>query len=439
MKPIAIIASVLGVAVVGGVVASPFVVGQGVEATLQKAQEGLSQAIKNQPALAEVVQLKESKYQRGPLSATQELTFSIGCPGTKQETLVLRNSVEHGPLPGFAGLGLAKVRSELVLDATAEATMTKAFGGQKPYLLSSVGFDGRMNSELVVPSGQQDGNSWNEIRATMNFSPNNTQAPADWRVGTINMTSGQDSLLVEGISGSLRTKTDANYPFIGLGEAKVQLSRLEVRGKTPFLLEGMSLSGSNNIAGGAINTSQHWQVKKAVIERQNLSDLQLKMNVADIDAKTYNEMMQTVNKSSQSICNPDPNATGAMGITLLGQVVGFIANPPKLVVEDLSFAMPDGRAKLTGSLEFAPGLDAFAGIDVFANTPDFAALLKAIKATAKIQISEALLKRVINDTGGTMNGFEAQVQAGYITNNGGELSTEIQFENGETRLNGKKL
>jgi uncharacterized protein YdgA (DUF945 family) len=433
MKPIAIIASVLGVAVVGGVVASPFVVGQGVEATLQKAQEGLSQAIKNQPTLAEVVQLKESKYQRSPFSATQELTFSVGCPGAKQETIVLRNSVEHGPLPGFAGLGLAKVRSELVLDATTETAMTKTFGGQKPYLLSSVGFDGRMNSELVVPSGQQDGNSWNEMRVTMNFSPNNTQTPVDLRIGTINVTSGQDSVLVEGISGSLSGKTDANYPLIGLGDAKIQLSRLEVRGKTPLLLEGMSLSGNSSLIGGVINTSQNWQIRKAVVEKGNLSDLQLKMNIANIDAKTYNEMMQTINKSGQSICNPDPNAAGAMGIALLGQVAGFIANPPKLVVEDLSFAMPDGRAKLTGSLEFAPGLDVLAGLG------DSAALLKAIKAAAQIQVSEALLKRVVNDAGGTMNDFEAQVQAGYITNNGGELSTEIQFENGETRLNGKKL
>jgi uncharacterized protein YdgA (DUF945 family) len=433
MKPMAIIASVVGVALVGSVVASPFVVGQGVEATLQKAQEGLSAAIKNQPTLAEVLQLKGSTYQRSPFNATQELTFSVGCPGAKQETIVVRNSVEHGPLPGWSGLGLAKVRSEVVLDTATEAEISKAFGGQQPYMLSSVGFDGRMNAEIVVPSGQKDRSNWSEVRATMSFSPSNTQAPITWNIGDVALSNDRETLLLAGAAGSFSGKTNTSYPAVGVGEAKMQFDRLEIRGNTTFLLKDVRISGGNSIAGSDMTVGQNWQVKKATVEQESFTDLSMKLNIAKLDAKIYNEAMQTLGKTNQSICNPDPAAASAAAIALVWQLAGLLQNPPTLVIEDLSLTAPDGRFKMRGDLEFTAGLNPLMAL------ADSSSIVRSMKANANIQISAALLRRAVLASGASSFSFDQSVKDGYINDNAGELSTEIRLENGITTLNGKKL
>jgi uncharacterized protein YdgA (DUF945 family) len=227
MSKIATAAGIGAVVVLGGVLASPALVGQGVAATLKNTEAALLTALKNQPTLAEVVRLKSSTYQGGFLNSSQDMVFSVGCPGTPESTITLRNRVDHGPLPGFSRLGLAAVKSEVVFSGQTDIEVTKLFAGKRLGIESQLGFDGRLQSILVVPAVNDGTTDWDELRVRLELNPRNPQDRAtftidNWRVTTKTETIRLRQLQIQNIP----VIPSATYPKIPLGETELRVGEL---------------------------------------------------------------------------------------------------------------------------------------------------------------------------------------------------------------------
>jgi uncharacterized protein YdgA (DUF945 family) len=115
--------------------------------------------------------------------------------------------------------------------------------------------------------------------------------------------------------------------------------------------------------------------------------------------------------------------------------VELLKRDPELVIDRISFAMPEGDAKLSGSVRLV-GFDE-ADLDG-AGAP--MALVQKLDARIDAAVSEALLEKLVAAGGGAAQ-WEQQLAAfeeqGYVTRADGRLSTRIEFRQGALTLNGK--
>ncbi len=427
MKPIAIMTSVLGIAIVGSVVASPLLVGQGVQTTLESAKTSLVELLKNQPMFAEVIRLKDSSYQRGFTNADQELILEVGCPGQTVD-IKLHNYVEHGPLPGFSSLGLARVRSEIILPKEAQAELTKVTGGKSLELINSVGFDGSLSSRFIIPAGKMDDTSWNEMQLNTRLTPTNFNAPIFFDLPSAEIRADGNVFMLKGISGQAVNQPNKTFPSLTFGNSEFKLQSLTMTGKTPFTLEQLSNTNKSFLVGDQISLEQTWNIGKLDFE-QKISDAKMAYTIENLDANTLNTVLAATKSNTGSLCSQDP--TGALGNSLevIQQLAELLQKPPKMTLSDLSFKTPDGQLSAKGKLEFDGALNLMA-------IADQNRLLEKLKLDLSVRASEKLLTTTLGVNQGLL---QVQILAGYLKRIDSDLSTEIKVEAGNITANGKPL
>ena len=82
-----------------------------------------------------VLKVVASDYQRGFMRSTQNIVIDLGptpFAGGKAPTITVRNVIYHGPFPGFANLGIARIDHSLVFDEATAKELAKAFGDLPP-------------------------------------------------------------------------------------------------------------------------------------------------------------------------------------------------------------------------------------------------------------------------------------------------------------------
>ena len=116
-------------------------------------------------------------YQRGFLRSTQNITFELPVPGAngKSASITLRSVIHHGPLPGFSGLGIARIDHSLVFDEATAKELAKAFGDVLPLTaVTKVNLAGDGITEVKgAPAsykGDEGGFTWQGLAGTVRFT-----------------------------------------------------------------------------------------------------------------------------------------------------------------------------------------------------------------------------------------------------------------------------
>jgi uncharacterized protein YdgA (DUF945 family) len=115
--------------------------------------------------------------------------------------------------------------------------------------------------------------------------------------------------------------------------------------------------------------------------------------------------------------------------------IELLKRDPELVIDRISFAMPEGDAKVTGSVRIV----GFDEADLEGPTAAMS-LVQKLDARVDVSVAEALLAKLAATGGGAaqleqqLASFEAQ---GYVTRTDGRLTTHVEFRQGALTLNGK--
>ncbi len=144
------LASAVGAVLVAGWAAATYTTGQKLKTALLAQTEGWK-SHPGQPQRA--FRVTDEQYSAGLLGATRTLTLAIGCEA-ETTTLTWRDDIRHGPLPGFAGFGAARIDSGLVLSAEQQAQLKKLMGDAQAQLQlrTLVAYDGGYKTQLDVPT-----------------------------------------------------------------------------------------------------------------------------------------------------------------------------------------------------------------------------------------------------------------------------------------------
>lgn len=364
------------------------------------------------------------------------------------------HKVQHGPLPGFRSLGLARIESTLELSEEARAVLAKVIGDEEPVRVATlIGFTGSGSSTVKSPAFeyQDEGEklSWQGFEGTFDYGRNIDWIECDAKAPGMKVTSASGGLIAE--LGEVSFDCDLERAFDSLysGTAAVKIASLRhTSTEESMRIEQISYVTKVRKDGDYLDLALDFGTGNIEVEGFAMNDLRYDLSIDHVHGPTYAAMQRAMEEAvASSIANP---AAAANVLTALGEYVPrFLEHSPQLVINRIGFSMPEGEAGLKGTVQFKDLTqdDLSMGASM--------ALLAKLEASVDFWLTEGLLTR--DWTRAAMNTdasdgpttaeklamMQMQIaqleQQGYISRNGDRLESHIEFKNSALTANGQPI
>jgi uncharacterized protein YdgA (DUF945 family) len=137
---------VLGVAIVGGAAV-----------TGTQAKKKLQAVPAEWQAQWPMLKVSAQKYERGLFSATNTVTLQFGCGAPTDAGITIRQTIKHGPLPGFSSFAAAVIDTEVVVPESERKQVEALIGNKSPFTAHTVvGFGGSRDTSFSIPAMNYD-------------------------------------------------------------------------------------------------------------------------------------------------------------------------------------------------------------------------------------------------------------------------------------------
>lgn len=393
-------------------------------------------------------------YQKGFTSATRTLELEFGCTpdqGGKAEPVKMtwRDTIQHGPLPGFAGFGAARIDSELVLSDAQRAELKKATGMDSlPISLrTQVGFGGNTDSTVTMPAFtlQPDPNtklSFKGLDARLQMAKDGS-ARFEGKLPGYEIESPQ--------AGFKMVIADAQFEGEGLaplwwatsgkGKGSIKTMSFQAPGpegqpRTLFALRDLTVSQDGRVSDNLYSAEAQMQ-GKGEIAGQALDSFSMKYGMKRLNTAIYAEFVRSF--WSQGCQTAGSNAK-AQAEKMMEPLLQLLPHNPQFSLDEFKFTLAGRTAEFTYSV----GTQGVTAADLKA--PNLAPVLmnKAqFKMTAKVPLG--LVEQIAKAAGKELppEMLEAQVaqgvERGMIKREGEVVSAEVELSAGSLKLNGKPM
>lgn len=398
--------------------------------------------------------LVESRYEKGLLGATRTSTLRFGC-GDKALKLSWQDHIQHGPLPGFSGIGAARIRSELLLDDAQKAALKQLTGSERLDLQVNtlVGFGGQRHMQLALPAlqmqtpavgegeAQQPAATWQlkDLKADVNIAADGS---ASYKAGLAEyrVDAGKVQMLMAGMQFDGEGLAPLWWLYSGKGSGRIDtLSVGEAGGKPMFLLKGTSFSQQAQMQDGLYSASVQMQ-GSGEAAGEALSPVAMKFSMKNIHAETYKQFLM---QALQADCQPDaadPQAQAqAQMAAMMAPLKAMLAHNPAFSLDELRVGWGGQTAELGYSVA-AAGITA-ADLE----NPNPMALMGKLKLDARVKAPQSMLMKLMQKGSSAQptevaeQGIERLVAQGLLRRDGDLLSGEASFAQGALTVNGKAV
>jgi uncharacterized protein YdgA (DUF945 family) len=425
-------------------------------------------------AQAPYLTVAEQKYERGIYRSREEITYEFGrslfgalatasaaagaasggaAPDlTRGLRFTVRSEIEHGPFPGFGAPGLARIETEFAMSESTQRELAKAFGNRKPIeIVTRLKYDGDGVTELSSP-------------AFDNFSLGKTQGTLSWKGFKATIAFGRDLLWIKahGAAPGMEVKapdaesvkleevafasnSELAFDDLYIGDVSMSVKSMSVvpragdtSGPKRMSMDGVEYAGKLDRKDDFLDLNGRFKIAGLDVEAVELSDLHYEITLKHMHGPTIAAFMRLMRKSlSDGSLAHGAGAESALAQDARRLGIELLKHEPQLVIDKISFAMPEGDAKMSGIvriIDFDPAdLEGPAGP---------AGLVPKLDARVDVSIAEGLLEKIsASSERGNLAMFEQQVAAleaqGYVTRMDGRLVTHIEFREGALTFNGK--
>ena len=351
----------------------------------------------------------------------------------------IRNEVWHGPVLGLSGLGIARVKTHLVLSDETQKKIAEIFGPKEPIEISTrVGFTGGGTTTLtsegrtIKPDSKSE-ISWETLKLALGYSRDADKYDLDGKWPKVTVTSHEEKtqfvmtdMTFDGvgkrISGDLYD-TDFNFGIDKLGILGGDGERIEV-GNLHYILETDAKDEFLEF-GAKMGTGE--------IKSKQLSSIGIELKEIHYDFSMRRLHIETLVKMVAGIkaayAKPLANALEMNKVILeplKEQGVLLLKYDPEFSIDRIGIVTPEGDGYLKGviTIKGATAED-FAG--------NSAGLIAKVHADLTIDVSEKMVQKFPN---GSM-AAGAAVDSGYVQRKGDRLVCKILFADGALTVNGK--
>ncbi|MEW5837869.1 MAG: YdgA family protein [Pseudomonadota bacterium] len=396
----------------------------------------------------EFVRLVERKTERGIFSSKDTATLEIRpellgelAENQKPPRFTLHSDIQHGPLPGFAAIGMARAHTELHVD---NALIKNLFNNQPPLTVSSqLDFSGAGREQLRSPpvEGQVDGQlqlASGGLQLDIDFNLDQSVWQMQGGVPFFKLRSNDpvqsrielDKLNLEGT----QSRVSAELPDLYTGPIKLTLQTLDMQGvseaREPVHMQNLRAESDVRHQNGFVDIQVGYAIDDMRVGAQSLKNARFELALRHLQAQALVELDRVSRAQSGG---QDANAALK---PMLPALQKLLENSPEIAIEQLGVSTPEGDIKASAVVKLPNANVGDLGV-AMENPVILMGLASVVEANAQLALPQALLMANLSEEQAEM--LPALLQSGYVLNNNGQLSTSISYAQGRVTINGQLI
>lgn len=352
----------------------------------------------------------------------------------------VRNEILHGPVLGFSGLGIARVKSHLVLSDEIRKEIAEIFGPKDPVEISTrVGFLGggtttlKSEGRTIKPAKGKTEVSWETFKVAIGYSRNADSFDLDGKWPKLDVKNTEDNSRFVMTDMTLDGEGKRISGDLYGGDFRLGIDKMSAAEKNsePFELNDLEIieiiDAKGDFTGISIKMgSGEVKVKELASLGVALKEVHYDVGVRHLHtatlAKIATDMKALYAKPLLNVAALDEVMFGA----LKESGAELLKYDPEFVIDRIGIVTADGDGYIKGlvTLKGATAEDFGAGST---------ALIGKIHADITVDVSEKMLQKMPNGS----TGAGAAVDAGYAKREGDRLICKILFSKGQLTVNGK--
>ena len=453
------IAAGIAVALLGGAVVG------GAALTGVQARKQLQEAARSWPAQWPMAKVVEQRYDRGLFSATHVVTLQFGCDadakgGNGPLLLTLRQRVQHGPLPGFAGFGAAVIDTELVLPEASR----KLFGDKPPLTAHTVvGFDGASRTRLAMPEIKFEEPQGRQVVDFQGLSADiaaksgqvryEVQMPALTFRGGDEKATAAVTLTNARMQGELRG-SGSLWLRPGHGEAQLGAWRMTVAPRAGEAAPALTVAFddlkvvSDNTLDKELLASTARLSGRGTVNGFKIDKLEMQASLKRLHAPGYERLMQRFMDTGATACGMQQAVSPQVFLSQLQEdLAALLPFNPEYALDKLLIEADGKRAEFS----YAVGIEGATAEDAKLPLPALARAKGRLRGEASLPLP--WVERAVMQFGGApgqpadaaaqaemVNVMLAKMTAdGFVVRDGDQLKAQFSLDKGQLLVNGKPV
>jgi uncharacterized protein YdgA (DUF945 family) len=426
------------------------------------------------------VTLKSSEYTKSFSGATQTIRLvpNFPMPGdAKMPELVIENKIEHGPFPGFSGVGAARITHQIVWPPEVKAELAKLWGQQEPLsMVTNMTLAGGGTTTIKSPAAtakiDKANVAFQGLDGVINFAPG--FANLDYSITAPGATAddGESKMVVGKIASSGAQTKLAGMEKVYVGKQNASFDSLD------FISKGQPAATVKNIT----------YVTETTVPEANLLTVTGKLNgtalkfsnfdMGTLDytyslSKLHAPTIEALSKDLQTQMSKPaaPKAADAILNSIDTAILEAFKkhlpelskHVPRMNIDSMRIGTAKDYAQLNGSVLLKPV--------TAQEVQNPMSILPKVDASINVEMSESLLQMLAGQASEKMMSEQAEmiatmppaqraqmelqmreqsklivdqqlgglVQQGYIVRSVGKFSSQIALKEGKLTVNGKPV
>ena len=408
---------------------SPKFVGGIVETEYQSALNKLN----DNPAIT----IKSTTFNRDWFSGkvVTEMTVLLHNEDVNDLDIVIEDNISFGPVV-FTDEGvkfaLSYSKSNINFTDLVIEEEVESFIKNKIHLSALLTFSKDIITQIVIDevSKETDGNTIVSAKAVGKFIlENENRLYGDFNWAGLSATTADESFSIESVKFSLdQTLISGSYyqgDAISTGDFDFSLSSVKVKdttGNLTFSLNNFLINATSSVDNDLMDIKMNYSVDKLATAGQQLEHANLNAAFSRLNIT----VMQEINAFLIMLSNDGEQVFSSENMNKLSVLmVKLLANDPMIEIEDFSVVTPEGKIESAAQVS--------ADKKLFDKT-NFMSIIAAINATANAKAPLKFFSKF-----GLAPMIEHYVEQGFIINNEGNISVNVNYSKGQLNVNGKVI
>ncbi len=408
----------------------------------------------------------DSDYKRGLFTSTQRLTLSF--PGAKggASGIVMKNVIHHGPLPKFAGLGMAVIEHTWEFDETLQKELAKGFGNAQPIsAVSTVALDASGTTEFKgAPANYTSGEekvAWQGMTGILRFTRNMDSYTGEFQAPMLGISGKQGNVEIKGLAMKVDQRRMAGFEDMYLGKMAFTMESASIKDATSdsrmekLVIDTDATSADNQF----MDMRAAFRVAKLQTTEFDAGNVEYAFSMKHLHVPSLAALTKAVRDTQPKPGAGQPDTAALMAQMAAMQKVmkvhglALLKNDPVIGIDRIKATLKDGEINAAGTIRL-PGVteadmeqpfmllgkvEAAASVvmpEAFARNQFAQTKVKRAKALGSL--TDAQLTEVAAGAGSEFaQMLAAMSQQGYVDSEGGALKTRLSYKSGALLVNDK--
>ncbi len=449
---------------VSGYVGATAVVGNRVKNELETNTEALTKQL----PFAKVL---DQKYEKGLFSSTRTTKLQLGCmqmppdangePRPREPIVITwRDTIKHGPLPGFKGVGAASVDTEFVMSDEVQKNMAKLFGKDKPLTIQTmVGWDGSTKTQIASPKATmkdpKEGElTWSGLTGTIVRTGGTAgQQTAEITIPGLEVKSpeGNDHIAFNQAHFKFEGSSNLDNLWASPGKGEAELASIDMEFSPKHREDGtpgepvkgtisnLKYHAENTLANGMLNAKGSFS-GSAKFGNFVINQFVMDVSGKNLHAESYNKLMRNITTQSLS-CDPQEQSPAKSLEQMQADLVPLLMHNPEYSMDRLLVEI-DGKK---GEVSYSFGVQGVTDADKQMPLPMLMLGKGYVKASGKLPLAwlDKFAAAMGSGRGGanpadmvraSLDQFASQ---GFIVLDQESVSSSFSFAQGKMEVNGR--